>query len=86
MNKDISGLTTGSAYSTGGVVVGVQEITDAALVTWAKDVDIVVIKDASHYTPPYGSDCAAWWKTKIETNLKGIKVLGLRCLSLFMTC
>jgi len=72
INKDISALS-GTEYTTGGVPAGVQEITDAALVTWAKEADIVVIKDASCYTPPYGEDCATWWKDKIETKLKGIK-------------
>ena len=73
INKDISALS-GTEYTTGGVPAGVQAITDAALVTWAKEADIVVIKDASCYTPPSGEDCATWWKDKIETKLKGIKV------------
>jgi len=72
INKDISALS-GSEYTSGGVPAGVQGITDAALVTWAKEADIVVIKDASCYTPPLGEDCATWWKDKIETKLKGIK-------------
>jgi len=72
INKDISALS-GSEYTSGGVPAGVQGITDAALVTWAKEADIVVIKDASCYTPPDDEDCATWWKDKIETKLKGIK-------------
>ena len=78
MNTDISALAGSEGVSTDGRVYG---ISDADLVKWAKDADIVVLKSASCFTPPPGEDCAAWWKDKIETKLKGIKVEMLQLVT-----
>ena len=71
MNTDISALAGSEGVSTDGRVYG---ISDADIVKWAKDADIVVLKAASCWTPGWDENCPAWWKDKIETKLKGIKV------------